>query len=188
MKRFKDYLHKNALPEVYLDMDGVVADWLKGADKVLESFGYPGWRDGSWQEFEDYQRDEIRWSLLQKQENFWQDLPVMKEGKKLWRFLKPYRPHILSSIEPRMRDRALEEKRIWLHDKLNLEYLGNVHFVEHFTKQRFALDVHGRPNILIDDYEKNCQMFEEAGGIAILHESSNKTISELKKLGFKRKK
>ena len=42
-----------------------------------------------------------------------------------------------------------------------------------------------KPNILIDDYIKNIREWEAKGGIGILHTDVGKTISELKRLGFK---
>ena len=181
----KDGKDNPILPEVYLDMDGVLADWLKGANNVLEKFGYPDWRDDSWQQLDNEQRDEIRWSILKKQENFWGSLPYMKDGKKLWKFLKDYKPHILSSVEERMKDTAIPEKKLWLEENLGLNNLSNIHLVEHFTKQIYALNEHGQPNILIDDYDLNCEMFENAGGIAIKFENAEQVIKELKKYGFK---
>lgn len=185
MKSFRQHFDEKNLPEVYLDMDGVVCDWLLYANKVLEKNGYPHWRCESWKEFCDEQRDEIRWSILKKQENFYADMPFMKEGKKLWRFLKPYRPHILSSVEKRVEHTAKDEKLIWLEQNMGINNLAEINLVEHFTKHEFAINEQGKPNILIDDYELNCTHFEEAGGIAILHTNAKDTIKELKKIGFK---
>ena len=42
-----------------------------------------------------------------------------------------------------------------------------------------------KPNVLIDDYDKNIREWEAAGGIGIHHTDVGKTISELKRLGFK---
>jgi hypothetical protein len=42
-----------------------------------------------------------------------------------------------------------------------------------------------KPNVLIDDYDKNIREWEAKGGIGIHHTDVGKTISELKRLGFK---
>jgi len=42
-----------------------------------------------------------------------------------------------------------------------------------------------KPNVLIDDFDKNIREWQAAGGIGILHTDVGKTISELKRLGFK---
>ena len=51
-------------------------------------------------------------------------------------------------------------------------------------KQKFAT-TDGKPNVLIDDYKKNIREWEAKGGIGILHTNVIKTISDLKRLGFK---
>ena len=51
--------------------------------------------------------------------------------------------------------------------------------------KKFAKDDNGNANLLIDDYEKNVQEWERAGGIGILHKNGPNTIRELKRLGFK---
>ena len=52
------------------------------------------------------------------------------------------------------------------------------------TKQQYAV-TDGKPNILIDDYMKNIKEWENKGGIGVHHTDPRKTISELKRLGFK---
>jgi len=51
-------------------------------------------------------------------------------------------------------------------------------------KQKYAT-TNGKPNVLIDDYIKNINEWEAKGGIGIHHTNVSKTISELKRLGFK---
>ena len=51
-------------------------------------------------------------------------------------------------------------------------------------KQAYAV-TNGRPNVLIDDYIKNINEWEKKGGIGVHHTDVSKTISELKRLGFK---
>ena len=58
---------------------------------------------------------------------------------------------------------------------------GKIHLVVRSQKKDFAKG----GNLLIDDYEKNIKEWESAGGQGILHTNTNKTIQELKKLGFK---
>ena len=53
-----------------------------------------------------------------------------------------------------------------------------------YVKQFYATTA-GKPNILIDDFDKNIKEWEAKGGIGVHHISISKTIGELKKLGFK---
>ena len=58
-----------------------------------------------------------------------------------------------------------------------------INIVRRREKQNFAKN-QGRPAILIDDYPKNVQQFKSAGGIGIVHTSTQNTISQLKRIGF----
>ena len=61
---------------------------------------------------------------------------------------------------------------------------SNINLVFRSHKQKFAT-TDEKPNILIDDYNKNIREWEAKGGIGILHTDVGKTINELKRLGFK---
>jgi hypothetical protein len=188
MKRFKKYISEDSLPEIYLDIDRVRADFEKGAHKILKSNGYPLWLDESWNEFDEFQKDEIRWSLIALQEDFWETLPTARESKKLFRFVEPYKPNILSVIDKRQSTLSRQAKPAWLQEKFGNKAFYDIYLVDDLVKSSLAINIHGRPNVLIDDSELNCQIFEECGGLAIHHESVGKTITQLKKLGFKYKR
>ena len=61
---------------------------------------------------------------------------------------------------------------------------GNIHLVLRAQKKDYA-KTDEKPNVLIDDYDKNIREWEGKGGIGIHHTDVGKTISELKRLGFK---
>ena len=108
----------------------------------------------------------------------------MPGSKKLWNFLKPYEPSIMSAYA-RTEPNSAKGKEEWL--KKNVEPLprGRINLVMRSEKQKFARD--GRtqaPNILVDDHPKNIRELEAKGGIGIHHTSVNRTIARLKNLGF----
>ena len=71
----------------------------------------------------------------------------------------------------------------WL--KKNTKFKNaDIHLVMRSQKQVYAM-TKGKPNVLIDDYIKNIKEWEAKGGIGIHHTNVGKTISELKRLGFK---
>ena len=71
----------------------------------------------------------------------------------------------------------------WL--KKNTKFKNaDIHLVMRSQKQVYAM-TQGKPNVLIDDYIKNIKEWEAKGGIGIHHTNVGKTISELKRLGFK---
>ena len=71
----------------------------------------------------------------------------------------------------------------WLAKNTNFKR-SNINLVLRSQKQLYA-KTDEKPNILIDDHKKNIGEWEAKGGIGILHTNVAKTISELKRLGFK---
>ncbi len=166
-----EYKIKETLPHVYLDMDGVIVNLEKGAFKVHGK------------QLSDVKRPE-RWDKISDTKDFWKDLEWMPGSKKLWNFLKPYKPSIMSAYAKNEPNSA-QGKEDWL--KKNVEKLprSRINLVMRSDKQRFARD--GRtqaPNILIDDHEKNIREWESKGGIGIHHTSVERTIARLKEIGF----
>ena len=166
-----EYKIKETLPHVYLDMDGVIVNLEKGAFKVHGK------------QLSDVKRPE-RWDKISDTKDFWKNLEWMPGAKKLWNFLKPYKPSIMSAYAKNEPNSA-QGKEDWL--KKNVEKLprSRINLVMRSDKQRFARD--GRtqaPNILIDDHEKNIREWESKGGIGIHHTSVERTIARLKEIGF----
>ena len=75
---------KDDLPEIYCDMDQVLCDFMKGADKALGS--------------SFVQADKAtRWAKIAQTKNFWANLAWMPGAKRLYSFIAKYNPHILSA-------------------------------------------------------------------------------------------
>ena len=162
---------RDTLPHVYVDMDGVLVNLEKGAFKVHGA------------QLGDVPKSD-RWSKITATKDFWKNLEWMPGAKKLWNFLKPYDPSIMSAYA-RTEPNSAKGKEEWL--KHNVEKLprSRINLVMRSDKQRFARD--GRtqaPNILIDDHIKNVREWESNGGIAIHHTSVSRTLAQLDKLGF----
>ena len=175
MKFFRHFLYEQEieykLPHVYLDMDGVLVNLEKGAYKVH------GKHIG------DVPKP-MRWEKITATKDFWKTLEWMPGAKRLWKFLKPYAPSIMSAYA-KSEPNSAKGKEDWL--KHNVEKLprSRINLVQRSDKQRFARD--GRtmtPNILVDDHEKNIREWEAKGGIGIHHTNVNRTIAKLKELGF----
>ena len=158
------------LPEIYCDLDEVLVDFLNGAAAALGG------------DFAKMDKDE-RWNKINQTKGFWENLGWKPGGKKLYQFIIRYNPHVLSAFSGR--DPASKNGKMkWL--KKNTEFKrGNIHLVKRAQKQSYAKTKEEKPNILIDDYIKNIKEWENKGGIGIHHTDVGKTISQLKRLGFK---
>ena len=94
-----------------------------------------------------------------------------------------YDAHILSAFSGKDPN-SKSGKMKWLSKNANFKR-ANIHLVSREQKQAFAKNTQGEPNVLIDDYIKNVKEWEAKGGIGIHHTTVPKTLSELKRLGFK---
>lgn len=151
--------------KVFCDMDGVLVDFIKG---YYDLTGY----DMTGQHRTDPNFYE---PINNAGYEFWINLEWTKDGKKLWNYIEKYDPILLSA--PTRKDESRVGKVDWVKrelpkTKLILRSPGN--------KKDFATPT----SILIDDLSSNVDQWIEAGGIGILHTSTETTIQELKKLGL----
>ena len=160
---------KEDLPEIYCDLDEVLVDFRRGADAAVGG------------DFVKMDKDE-RWNKVNQTKGFWANLDWKPNAKRLHDFIIKYNPHVLSAYTGRDPTSKVGKMK-WLKKNANFKR-GNIHLVLRSQKKDFAT-TNGKPNILIDDYDKNIREWEAKGGIGIHHTDVGKTISELKRLGFK---
>jgi 5'(3')-deoxyribonucleotidase len=145
---------------------------MGGANKVLTAQGL--------ETFQHTEKD-LKWEALSKVPKFWANLEPMPDAMMLWRYIKTYNPYILSTPSKRMAS-CKPEKIEWVRKHLGA--VEHIYLVPREDKQKFAVTSDGKPNLLIDDYEKNIKEWVSAGGIGIRHINSMNTISQLRKLGY----
>ena len=160
---------KEDLPEIYCDLDEVLVDFMRGADAAV---------GGS---FIKTDKDE-RWSKVNQTKGFWANLGWKPNAKRLHDFIIRYNPHVLSAY-PDRDPNAKNGKMKWLKKNTGFKR-AKIHLVKRAQKKDYAT-TDDKPIVLIDDYIKNIREWEAKGGIGILHTDVGKTISELKRLGFK---
>jgi len=157
------------LPEIYCDLDEVLVDFMRGANAAVGG------------DFVKMDADE-RWNKINQTKGFWANLGWRSNAKRLHDFIIRYNPHVLSAYTGRDPTSKVGKMK-WLKKNANFKR-GNIHLVLRSQKKDYAT-TKGKPNILIDDYDKNIREWEAKGGIGIHHTDVGKTISELKRLGFK---
>jgi hypothetical protein len=169
MKTFTQHLIEFDNPQIYCDMDGVVADFTKFTTDFLGT------------KFKDEYWDDLPLDMFLQ-------LPPMPDAHILWKYIKPFQPFMLTAVPRESRGpiakRAWKDKTRWMmkHFKLPSD---RMRIVLRKNKRNFAMDGRDRrPNILIDDHKGNIREWESAGGIGVHHINANSTINDLKKIGF----
>jgi PAS domain-containing protein len=153
---------------IYLDMDGVLADFDRSARAILGA--PPG-------EFEQRHGTPAFWATLRRRApNLYAELPLMADACELWagvRALSGREPVILTSV-PRWKD-AADQKRRWA--------------AEHFSGATVITGLaankadHARPgDVLIDDRPRYRDRWEAKGGVFIVHRSAAESLAELRRV------
>ena len=161
--------------KVYVDMDGVVADFDQ---RFLDLSGMMP------REYEaKYGRDAF-WEFIDEGENklkFWIGIPQMSDAQSLMDYVSQYDYEMLTS--PSIKQQSLMGKGLWIKNHTSKGLFKSKPKVNYrFAKNKveFAAPNH----ILIDDKASTIDSWNAAGGIGILHTSAANTISQLKKLGL----
>ena len=154
-----------ARPEVYVDMDGVLADMF---GVIAQHHGVKHWRDAR----KDRKRAGDKIDKIAKQPGFFRHLKPLPNAGKLIRNVIALRGeyNILSSPMLSNVEQSTREKSEWLQHHLKRNTPRAVLF-DH-EKFKFAKQADGTPNILIDDYDTNIHLWEANGGIGILYKDS----------------
>ena len=157
---------------VYVDMDGVIADF-QGAmeDRFGFNFKTAPNRNKAWKAIQRYDQDN-----RDKSGGWFYSLPKMDDADQLWDFVTSNfsRVEILTASGSTPRD-AQGQKRAWIGDNFGYDVKVNI-VTGGSEKAAFAA-----PNtVLIDDREKVLSPFIAAGGIGVLHTSAANTIRILK--------
>ena len=165
------------MPHLYLDMDGVQADFF-GAWAAKHNVG-------NYKEIPDTETaiNELATSSPEEVYNFFRELKPLQGGGKVVQWLNQHNiPYSVLSAPLRgpYAKASVEAKKDWL-DEHNPNATPNAIFTQH--KHKYALNG-SEPNVLVDDYGKYLNLWSNAGGIAIKHEDSNTehTIKELEKI------
>lgn len=152
---------------IYCDMDGVLVNFKKGY-KELTDIDTSKFVKG----------DRTFWAPVDEAgPQWWANLDWMPDGEILWRYIKRYRPYILSSPSQSISSKV--GKEAWCKININSQYKDLLLYPRH-EKQLFS----GKYSILIDDMEQTIKEWEKHGGIGIHHTSAADTIKRLKELGL----
>ena len=162
---------------IYIDMDGVLADFEKGIRELCHM--EPQSQNGK----RSVILDDLMWEAIRKVDHFYGRLDLMPGAKEMFsRIESAYgdKCEILTGIprEERGIVTAAQDKIDWMKRVLSDSVVINVCYRAEKIEKCTGPDA-----ILIDDLRKNIDEWTAAGGTGVLHTDAAATLEELKRLG-----
>ena len=161
--------------KVYLDMDGVLADF----DQRFEDIS--GMKP---KEFEDKYGTKAFWNLIDEENkiSFWVGIKPMPGAADLIKAVKKYNYELLTS--PSAKKQSYLGKILWVRNHSDI--LGGkprINFKRAKEKHEVKPEL-AKTDILIDDREDTIGRWNAAGGTGIVYKSIGQVLNDLKKLGL----
>jgi hypothetical protein len=161
---------KDKQPVVYLDMDGVIADFFGGVEKM---FGVKHWKELTSKLSGGQLKQEVIDRITGS--DFFAHLPKFSTADSLIQLIKSATGGKFSILtSPLIGDHAnsAEQKKVWISK--NIERPDEV--IVSGRKEKWAKQKDGTPNILIDDRPVNIEKWEAKGGFGILYQANKDSI------------
>lgn len=158
------------IKKIYLDMDGVLADFDRG---VTELCGIEPMNQSTATDKEN----DILWAEIRKIDNFYDKLEPVPGAIQMFNALtEKYDVEILTGIPKPKRGilTSAEDKTKWVRRLLSKDIKINIVYRE--EKKNY---VTGPDCILIDDLDKNIREWNENGGTGILFTSASEVLDTL---------
>jgi hypothetical protein len=148
-------------PRLFLDADGVLADFDEGAKRLLGM--YPG----------EYERKHGRgefWKRLAQAKNFYGTLPEMPDARVLFDGVADLKPTILTGLP--LGNWAAPQKIDWA-----AEHFPGVPIITCMARDKHK---HMKPgDVLVDDRENHRAAYEQAGVVFVHHKNAEDSLRQL---------
>ena len=149
------------MPHLFLDCDGVLADFDAGARKVLGT---------DVRTFEARHGTREFWRRLTKARDFYATLPEMADARDLFDAVQHLTPTILTGLP--IGNWAAPQKVRWA-----AEHFPGVPIITCMARDKHH---HMSPgDVLVDDRAKHRSAWENAGGVFVLHTSARESLRDL---------
>lgn len=188
-RQIKQELLNRTKPKIalYLDMDGVFCGFEQKIKTIFPDFDVLNRKYHD--ELKSPQEKAVFYKMIKtvaSHPNFWSDLPWEPGGKELYKFIKQnkYKFSAISFLtSPLVSDpNCVNGKQEWVMKQFKAVPLTG--FIADSKKWNYVGYYAAENQVLIDDRKKNIDLWEQNGGIGILHSSSNvqATIRKLNSL------
>jgi hypothetical protein len=157
-------------PTLYLDLDGVLANFDLGAGVILGTDNIYKW--------EFIHGPEAFWDQLNAYPNFFGSLPLMTDARELWAGVRAAKPVILTALPKVDADEVERQKRAWVKHHLG----ADVQVICCQTKDKPQFCSPG--DVLVDDRAVNKEAWEKLGGHYVVHTYAAKSVQLLKAIGI----
>ena len=162
-------------PTVYLDMDGVLADFFGGVEKM---YGVDHWKKLTNDKTKDLKKEVIDRITGT---DFFATLPKFQSADALIDMVKKFTGGKFSINTSPLRgdnENSGKYKKVWISN--NIDTPDEI--VVTGRKESYAKDKGtGTPNILIDDRPVNIQRWQDAGGYGILYQANRDSLDKVQK-------
>lgn len=147
------------IQRIYLDMDGVIADFTSA---ILARFGIYDYHPRKWDFYEDLGIKKRQFFAACASHEFWVNIPETPWAMRLYNALSRYAP-VTIATHPTHSPESLSGKVEWLQERFGNEF-GDYMLCGGGSKHLLAAP----SALLIDDNEEYCEAFQDRGGAAIL--------------------
>lgn len=152
------------MTQLYVDLDGVLADFDAGYERLT------GVRP-------DKAKDDVDWGLVRTAKTFYLDLPPMSDYAALWARISRYDPIVLTGVPTSIPAVGIQKVN-WVNTWIGKRTM--VILCKSKDKANYC-----RPgDVLIDDWEKHRDRWIAAGGRWITHTSAIETDRALTEIGL----
>lgn len=159
---------KTRTPQLFLDVDGVAADFDLAGEQL---FGMNP-RDA-----EKKLGSDQFWATLENYPGgFFRQLPVMAGFHQLFEAVRHLDPIFLTGCPNG--GWAIPQKHAWRD-----EHFPSTRMITCPSKLKYE-HMTGLGDVLVDDWARYRTNWEDAGGVFILHESTENSISQLRRIGI----
>ena len=166
---------EDAKPTVYLDMDGVLADFFGGVEKL---YGVEHWKQLTNDKTKDLKKEVIDRITGT---DFFATLPKFQTADALIDMVKQFTGGTFSINTSPLRgdhENSGKYKKVWISN--NIETPAEI--IVTGRKETYAKNkASGTPNILIDDRPVNIQRWQAAGGYGILYQANRDSLTKVQK-------